>query len=169
MKFVSELWRWAWSMRRPLMVAFGGKRGLHLYLNLVLRWRRWWHRNDAVQSHWNITHEQFRNTDQGGFATAFGDALAARLGAEMHDQMRAYMQDELVTCKGVNIALCCEHCGERVSATRHEFRCPHCDRLCEANMIVAGMLMQMAEGIQAMTPAEIDEMLSKGDRNEKAK
>lgn len=163
MKFMSELWRWAWSMRRPLMVAFAGKRGLHLYMNLVLRWRRWHNRNSNRPSYWNITREKFRNTDQDGFAQAFGDALAKRLGVEMRDQMRAKIRDELVKCKGVHIALGCEHCGERVSADRHEFRCPHCDRLCEANMIAAGMLMQMTEGIQAMTPAELDAMLRKGE------
>lgn len=65
--------------------------------------------------------------------------------------------------EGIHISLCCEHCGERVPRVVHEFNCPHCFRLCQDNTDVSGALMRMAELIQAMTPAELAEMLRKGE------
>ena len=81
---------WAWSMRVILVAAFGKGRGLILFLNLVLRWRRWWHRNEKVQGHWGVTYENFkdRSIDQQEFETAFADALAKRWGEDMRAQMR---------------------------------------------------------------------------------
>ncbi len=63
--------------------------------------------------------------------------------------------------EGVRVSLCCPHCHERVGIRDHAFYCGHCGEACEANTDVAGALMKIAEAIQAMTSAELDEMLSK--------
>ncbi len=65
--------------------------------------------------------------------------------------------------EGVHISLCCEHCGARADRSSVEFDCPWCWETCEPNDDVAGALMKMAKLIQAMTPAELDEMLRKGE------
>lgn len=62
--------------------------------------------------------------------------------------------------EGVHISLCCEHCHLKVPLTRVDFKCPHCENLCEANFDVADTLQHIAQRIQAMTPAQLQDMLA---------